>query len=56
MGGLLKLIVSGWDLSHPAAAAKLAEQGADLIFAPAYWLATDSEPYVFSLALSPRWS
>lgn len=36
--------VIGWDLSHSAAAQKLADEGADIIFAPAYWLAIDSEP------------
>jgi predicted amidohydrolase len=38
--------MKGWDLSHPAAAQDLVDQGADIIFAPAYWLGIDSEPYV----------
>lgn len=33
-----------WDLAHPNAAAALAKQGVDVILAPTYWLATDSEP------------
>lgn len=33
-----------WDVSHPAAAQTLANQGAEIIFAPTYWTATDSEP------------
>ena len=38
--------LTGWDISHPAAAQKLADLGVDIVFVPAYWLATDSEPYV----------
>jgi predicted amidohydrolase len=38
------LISPGWDMSHPAAAQALADLGVDIIFAPTYWLATDSEP------------
>ncbi|KAJ9103244.1 hypothetical protein QFC21_002667 [Naganishia friedmannii] len=33
-----------WDLAHPLAAQQLARQGVDLILAPTYWLATDSQP------------
>lgn len=33
-----------WDMSHPAAAATMADQGAEVILAPTYWTATDSEP------------
>lgn len=40
------LILPGWDMSHPAAAQALADLGVDIIFAPTYWLATDSEPCV----------
>jgi predicted amidohydrolase len=39
-------LTEGWDLSHPTAAQDLVQQGADIIFAPAYWLGIDSEPYV----------
>lgn len=39
---------SGWDMSHPSAAQELADLGVDIIFAPTYWMATDSEPYVDS--------
>ncbi|GFZ47998.1 hypothetical protein JCM24511_05745 [Saitozyma sp. JCM 24511] len=35
-----------WDMSHPAAAQALADLGVDIIFAPTYWLATDSEPLI----------
>lgn len=33
-----------WDLSHSSAAQYLSDQGVDLVFVPAYWLATDPEP------------
>ena len=33
-----------WDMSHPSAAQALADQHVDIVFAPTYWLATDSEP------------
>ncbi|ODN77925.1 hypothetical protein L202_05025 [Cryptococcus amylolentus CBS 6039] len=35
-----------WDMSHPAAAQDLANLGADIIFTPTYWMATDSEPLI----------
>jgi len=35
---------SGWDLAHSGAAGALAKQGVDVILAPTYWTATDSEP------------
>lgn len=35
-------------MSHPSAAQELADLGVDIIFAPTYWMATDSEPYVDS--------
>ncbi|XAO27081.1 hypothetical protein I312_105923 [Cryptococcus bacillisporus CA1280] len=35
-----------WDMSHPSAAQELADLGADIIFAPTYWMATDSEPLI----------
>lgn len=33
-----------WDMAHPIAAWDLAKKGADVIIAPTYWMATDSEP------------
>ncbi|WVQ86140.1 hypothetical protein IAT38_008308 [Cryptococcus sp. DSM 104549] len=33
-----------WDMSHPGASMELAGLGVDIVFAPTYWLATDSEP------------
>ncbi|WVQ77055.1 hypothetical protein IAR50_006734 [Cryptococcus sp. DSM 104548] len=42
-----------WDMSHPAAAQDLANLGADIIFAPTYWMATDSEPLIHKHAHSP---
>jgi predicted amidohydrolase len=33
-----------WDMSHPAAAQTLVDQGAEVVLAPTYWTATDSEP------------
>lgn len=33
-----------WDMSHPAHAQALSDQGAQLVFAPTYWTMTDSEP------------
>ncbi|AAW46909.1 hypothetical protein CNBM0660 [Cryptococcus deneoformans B-3501A] len=35
-----------WDMSHPSAAQELADLGVDIIFAPTYWMATDSEPLI----------
>ncbi|WVO16923.1 hypothetical protein L204_104609 [Cryptococcus depauperatus] len=35
-----------WDMSHPSAAQELANLGADIIFAPTYWMSTDSEPLI----------
>ncbi|ORY31263.1 carbon-nitrogen hydrolase [Naematelia encephala] len=42
-----------WDLSHPAAAQALSDQGADIIIAPTYWLSTDSEPLIHNHQHSP---
>lgn len=39
-------LTTGWDLSHPSAAQSLSDQGVDLVFVPAYWLATDPEPWL----------
>lgn len=39
-------------MSHPSAAQELADLGVDIIFAPTYWMATDSEPYVDSPDIS----
>ena len=33
-----------WDISHPAASQVLTDKGVEIIFAPIYWLSTDSEP------------
>ena len=41
-------LMAGWDMSHPMAAQTVADLGADIVFVPTYWLATDSEPYVYS--------
>jgi hypothetical protein len=38
-------------LSHSQAAQTLADLGVDLVFAPTYWLSTDSEPYVRAVQL-----
>ena len=33
-----------WDLSHPGAAQTISDQHADIIYAPTYWGAQDSQP------------
>jgi hypothetical protein len=34
----------GWDASHPGAGQALSDLGADIVFAPTYWLGYDSSP------------
>lgn len=36
--------VAGWDLAHMEGTRHLAQNDVDIIFAPTYWTATDSEP------------
>ncbi|WWD20802.1 hypothetical protein CI109_105279 [Kwoniella shandongensis] len=42
-----------WDISHPAAAQELASQGVDIVFAPTFWYATDSEPLIHNHPHAP---
>ncbi|WWC92416.1 uncharacterized protein L201_007373 [Kwoniella dendrophila CBS 6074] len=44
-----------WDMSHPAHAQELANQGADIIFAPTFWYATDSEPMIHKYDHDPEY-
>ncbi|KAL7420791.1 hypothetical protein Q5752_004744 [Cryptotrichosporon argae] len=44
-----------WDVSHPAAAQALSDQGADIVFAPTYWLSTDSDPLILKYPSNPTY-
>ncbi|WVQ95307.1 hypothetical protein IAU59_002402 [Kwoniella sp. CBS 9459] len=44
-----------WDMSHPAHGQDLAKQGADIIFAPTFWYATDSEPTIHKYEHDPQY-
>ncbi|WWC72698.1 uncharacterized protein I206_106662 [Kwoniella pini CBS 10737] len=44
-----------WDMSHPTHAQDLANQGADIIFAPTFWYATDSEPIIHKYQHDPEY-
>ncbi|WWC98270.1 hypothetical protein V866_005161 [Kwoniella sp. B9012] len=44
-----------WDMSHPSHAQELASQGADIIFAPTFWYATDSEPAIHKYEHDPQY-
>ncbi|WVR08703.1 hypothetical protein IAU60_005761 [Kwoniella sp. DSM 27419] len=44
-----------WDMSHPAHGQDLANQGADIIFAPTFWYATDSEPMISKYEHDPQY-
>ncbi|WRT70818.1 uncharacterized protein IL334_007817 [Kwoniella shivajii] len=44
-----------WDMSHPSHAQELANLGADIILAPTFWYATDSEPAIHKYEHDPQY-
>lgn len=44
LDGALIVVAVGWDLAHMEGTRHLAQNDVDIIFAPTYWTATDSEP------------